>query len=348
MKKIIFCLFIFLIAVTGCKVKSKNKLETNNVEDTYSINYNDNFYRIHKPYKKGVGKNYMLNSNVVDFDVTTIEKNLIQISTNTFDVDKYYYEEGQYLTKSKLKDLLGKKQLNDYGKKKINGKKVTPMIVAGIYEKNFVNKKGDIKGISLGIVLNRYHSYDSNNNYVTLDKDETIEFGKKAGKKLVKYMRNKFKLKNVPIMVALYLEASPNSSSGGNYLYYGVTEDKDIKYKYINQKTFFMNNKNVKDIDSENYNNFIKFEDSIRDFDNSLYISGVGHFNGNDLSKLEINVTKSYYSYGDLLYLNQLLSDKVVKYFKKLKVVVKISSINSVNSYIVKEPNQTTTDVFIY
>ena len=140
MKKIIFCLFILLVAVTGCKFKSKNKLESNDVEATYSINYNDDFYKIHKPYKKGVGKNYILNSNVVDYDVTTIEKGLIQISTNTFDVDKYYYEEGQYLTKSKLKDLLSKKELNDYGKKKINGKNVGEYSTKEKYE--YIDRNG--------------------------------------------------------------------------------------------------------------------------------------------------------------------------------------------------------------
>ena len=347
MKKIYICLFI-LIAVTGCNFKNKNKLDSNDVETAYSINYNDEVYKIYKPYKKGVGGNYILNSDVVDFDVLTIEKNLIQISTNSFDVDKYYYQEGQYLTKKKLKKLLDKKELNKYEKKEVKGKKISPKILASIYEKNFVDKKGKIKGISLGLVLNRYQTYDSNNNYITLDKDEVIDFGKKTGKKLVKYMRDNFKLKNVPILIAIYLENSPESSVHGNYLYYGITESNDIKYKYINQTNYYMNNKNAKELDPENYNNFQKFDESIRDYDNSIYVSGLGHFNGDDLSKIDITINKSYYSYGDLLYINQLLSEKASKYFKKVKIVITVKSIDGIKSYIVKEPGETKTDVFIY
>ena len=240
MKKFLISLVI-LIAVTGCNTKSK----TSDVENTYSINYNDEYYTIYVPYKKGVGNNYILNSNVVDFDVETIEKNLIQISTNEFSVDKYYYQEGQYLTKQKLKELLSNDNLNKSDKKEIEGKKIKPQIVAGIYEKNFLSKNGDIKGISLGIVLNKYQSYDSNNNYVTMDEDEVIEVGKKTGKTLIKYMREEFELDNIPILVALYLESSPESNVSGNYIYYGITENNEIKYKHIDQKNYYMNNQNV-------------------------------------------------------------------------------------------------------
>lgn len=41
-------------------------------------------------------------------------------------------------------------------------------------------------------------------------------------------MRTNFKLDNIPILIALYVEASPGSNVGGNYLYYGVTENNEI------------------------------------------------------------------------------------------------------------------------
>lgn len=341
MKKLLVSL-ICVIVVAGCHNHSKD------VENTYSIKYNDDYYSIYMPYKKGVSDNYILNNNVVDFDVETIEKGLIQISTNAFPVDKYYYQEGQYLTKAKLKDLLKKDYLNKADEEKIEGKKIRPEMVAGIYEKNFLNKNGEIKGISLGLVLNPYQVYDSNNNYVTIDDDKLINYGKAASKKLVGYMRENFKLDNIPILVALYVEASPESNVGGNYLYYGVTENEEIKFNYIDQKNFYMNSKNVKKIDLTNYNNFKKFEETIRQYDNSIYLSGLGYYNGDSLSKIDIIVTKSHYSYGELLYINQLLSENVMKYFKDIKVIIEVKAINDIKSYIVKEPGETSTDIFIY
>ena len=142
-------LIILVIAVVGCN----NKTNVKKVDNTYSIKYNDDYYTIFMPYKEGVGNNYILNSNVVDFDMDTIEKELIQISTMKFSVDKYYYQEGQYLSKKDLAELLSDKNLNGFDKEKIDGKNVKPTVVAGIVEKNFLNKSGTIKGISIGIVL---------------------------------------------------------------------------------------------------------------------------------------------------------------------------------------------------
>jgi len=343
MKKIVYILII-LIAVTGCN----SKKNFNEVETSYSITYNDDYYKVYMPYKKGVGNNYILNSNTVDYDLDKIEENLIQISTNEFSTDKYYYQEGQYLNKKNLKELLGNKYLNNDKEKKIDGKKIKPQMVGGIIEKNFLNKSGDLKGISLAIILNRYQSYDSNNNYVVISEDDIIKKGKESGVTLIKYIREKNKLDNVPILVALYVESSPESNVSGNYTYYGITENNDIDYKHINQKNYYMNNQNVKQINSSSYNNFKKYEEAIRNYDNSIYISGLGYFNNSELSKLTITITKNHYSYGDLLYLNQLLSEKAIKYFKEPKVVIKVKAINEVKSYIVKNAGETTTDIFIY
>lgn len=161
-------------------------------------------------------------------------------------------------------------------------------------------------------------------------------------------MRDNFKLDNIPILVALYVEASPESNVSGNYLYYGVTENEEIKFNYIDQKNFYMNSKNVKKLDLTNYNNFKKFEEAIRQYDNSIYLSGLGYYNGDSLSKIDIIVTKSHYSYGELLYINQLLSENVMKYFKDIKVIIEVKAINDIKSYIVKEPGETSTDIFIY
>ena len=342
MKKL-FIILICFIAVTGC---TKDENVVNEIQ-TYSLQYNDDYYTIYLPYKKGVGNNYILNSNVVDFNVDSIERGLVQISANEFDVNKYYYQEGQYLTQDNLKKLLSKDKLNKAGEKTVSGKKIKPTLIAGIYEKNFLNKKGELKGMSLGIVLNPYQSYDSNNNYVKYDQDELIDFGKDRSKTLIKYLREEKKI-TVPILVALYVEASPNSNVGGNYLYYGITSNDSIDFHYINQKNYYMNNSNVKNMDSANYNNFKKFEDLIRNYDNSIYVSGLGSFNGNKLKKLDIVITKTHYSYGELLYISQYLSENTINYFKDIKVVIEIKAINEVKAYIVKEEGETTTNIFIY
>lgn len=343
MKKFVVLLLI-LFVVTGCG-NLENKKE---VEKIYSIKYNDDIYNVYMPYKKNVSENYIIDSNVTNFDIEKIERDLIQISTNEFDIKKYYYQEGQYLSKKHLKKLLSEDYLNDSSEKNIDGKKIKPVVISGIFEKNFVNKKGTIKGMSLGIILNKYQTYDSKNNYVTMNEKDVIAVGKKSSSKLIKYIREEFNLKDLPILVALYVEASPSSSFGGNYLYYGVTTGDDIKFNYIKQKNYYMTDQSVKEFDNVNYNKFKKFKEAISEVDASIQISGLGYYNGDNLTKLDIVLIKSNYRYGELLYINQLLSENSIKYFDNVKVDIKVTSMNDVKSHIVKEQKETTTDIFIY
>ena len=109
-----------------------------------------------------------------------------------------------------------------------------------------------------------------------------------------------------------------------------------------------MNNQNVKKMNLESYNNFRSFEEKIKNHDNTIYVSGLGNFEKDNLERLEIVVTKNHYTYGDLLYINQLLSDNSIKYFDDTKVIIKVKAVNDIKSYIVKEKGQTSTDIFIY
>ncbi len=342
MNKKIFLLLVILV-LAGCRTQVKEDLNIN-----YSIKYNDAYYKIYVPYKKGISNDYMINSSVVDFDVETIEKELIRVATNVFDIDKYYYQEGQYLTIDHLKKLLDDKHLNKVEEREIDGHKIKPNVICGIYEKNFLDSDGNIKGMALGLVLNRYHAYDKNNNYVTLSEADVIDLAKKASLNLVEYIRDEFDLPDITIVVALYVESSPESNTSGNYLYYGIDDGNKLDFNYIDQKNFYMNTSNVQKLDMNNYTNFEKITKSIHEYDQNIYVSGLGHYTGNNLVNLEITVTKSYYSYGDLLYISQLLSEKIMEYFDNTKVVVEIKAMNDIKSYIVKEANETSADIFIY
>ncbi len=342
-RKILF-LLLSIIAIVGC---SKKEVEEPS-DNTYSFRYNDDYYTIYMPYKKGVGNNYVVSSNVVDYDINKVEKDLIQISSNVFPVDENYYQEGQYLSETRLRTLLNRDNLNNIADMTISGKKIKPTVVVGIYEKNFLDNEGKIKGISLGLILNPYQGYGSSGNYVTINQNKVIDIGKAKAGELVKYLRENFSLDNIPIMVALYVEASPESNTSGNYLYYGVTSNNDLTFEYLDQKNYYMNNESVKKLDSKNYNSFKNFTNKMYSYDKTMYVSGLGYYSGNHLSKLDITITKSYYSYGELLYISQFLSENMANYFKDIKVVTEVKAINEVKAYIVKEEGETSTDIFIY
>ncbi|MCI8444870.1 MAG: hypothetical protein HFG15_00380, partial [Bacilli bacterium] len=100
MKKI-GIIFVCLLLLTGCGMgkKQKNKQTTN-------LEFDDAYYQVYEPYQKGKGNNYVVNNAVNNYDLTEVENTLMNISREYFTVKNTFYQEGQYLTETELKDLL--------------------------------------------------------------------------------------------------------------------------------------------------------------------------------------------------------------------------------------------------
>lgn len=344
MKKILV-VFLCLILV-GCK-------DTENIVDNieYTLNHSGGYYRIYMPYKAGVGEKYFITESNNQYDIDYIEKELLDISSEYFMTSSVYYQEGQYLTKKNLIKLLKNDYLNKGNKINIDGISFEPTYIVSVYEENFLDKQGNLNGISLGIVINRHQTYKTKSGKFatkTVSEEEVINYAKNQVPLLLEYIRSNKNVDDVEIIIAIYVESSPNSTVSGNYKYYGITTTNDVTWKKLNNSKHYVNSATAKSIDSNSYNNYKVFENKIYNSLSSLYISGMGYYQSNKLTKIDIRITRNTYSYGELLLLGNVISENIIKYLGNIEVIVEIRGINDIKAYISKEADSESVDVFIY
>ena len=72
MKKYVIC-FLCLFLLTGCNNK--------NTVTKIDINFDNDYYQIYTPYKKGLGNNYIVNNVLNNYDIDEVENALMMISS---------------------------------------------------------------------------------------------------------------------------------------------------------------------------------------------------------------------------------------------------------------------------
>src|SRR5690625_3442946 len=115
MKRIGLFLIGILLLLTSCAPKQKEEImqnpdETDEQEISIVPSYqlsNDN-YKMLLPFRPSKARGVVVNQLRNRLDIEEMEDGLRRHSTEFFDPNKYYYEEGQYLTASTVYDWLGR------------------------------------------------------------------------------------------------------------------------------------------------------------------------------------------------------------------------------------------------
>ena len=334
MKKLYVLLLIFLLVGCG-KDKDIKLYET----------YDDEYYKIYTPYKERVGTYFLKTTNNINLE--EVENMLMDLSKTYFDKNKLYYMEGQYLDNDFLKELL--ESSNDFKEITISNNKVKPKYITGIYEQNYLNSEGKLNGISLGIVLNPYQTYINSSNivyYKNVDIKEMVDNVNDKMEFILSKVREIEELKNIKIMVGLFIQESPNSTLPGGYKYYGITADNKIDFKEVNYKYYDLDK--ISEIDSNNYEAYISLKDELNKLLPNIYVSGYALYREEEINKMTINITYNGISRSTILYINQMISEEVIPNFSSnINIKVYIKNNNRIMSMVFKEKNNVKSTIYL-
>lgn len=344
---------------------AENEQETTIVPNT---KVDGKYYRTLLPYKESVSRGLIVSNVYSNYDVHEVESGLTRISRKSYDPEKYYFQEGQYLDKDTVTKWLARSNqdplgLNpsDKGLSPTKRAKEAPIYLAHIIEQNYLEQSGKnevkLSGVSIGLALNSVYYYQKEAYGATYEEDipedKLIAQGKSMAKQVVKRMREIEGLSSVPITVALFKQSSRGDIVPGTYITYTeVDEGKSaIKdWKNIEEQYVQFPMSNPEDQYREVNDNFRAFKDKLTNyFTNSANIIGTGYFTEDEVQNLKIEIPIKFYGSSEIIGFTQYASTELLKQFPKdLKIEVSITSVNGPEALIVKESNATDTYVHLY
>lgn len=339
MKRFVIILFILLITV-GCNKNTR--------EEDLKDQHDNSLYQVYTPYKSGVNNNYSVNKIMNKLDLEEVEMGLMRISTKYFALSKYYYRAGQYLNTDEVKDLLSSEKLNSNDEVK----EYSTKYISYIHEQNYLSKNGEIRGISLAIVLNPYQTYT--NEFGQIKKEECdletlIEFGKEKGELLYSYIKEKKELQGVEILIALYVQSSSTSLVPGSYKYENLSgEEKFNKYNKVEEEHHLLTSSYVSKNDIKTYDAFSSFVELINDEKISISTMGRAFYQNKEVSEIKIDVNVNYASIGEINALARLIANQLPGLFNnKCNVQVIIKNYSNIEAIIVKQKDENSSKLFL-
>lgn len=339
MKQFIIILSLLLITV-GCN-KKEGELDLD-------YHYDNSLYQVYTPYRAGVNNNYNVNRIMSKLDLEEVELGLMRISTKYFALSKHYYQAGQYLTTDEIKELLSTEKLNYTDEVK----DYKPKYISYIHEQNYLGKNGELKGISLGIVLNPYQTFVTEGGQTKTEEydiETLIEFGKEKGKELYSYMKEKKELKDIEILIALYVQNGFTSLVPGSYKYESLSKGDNVnKYNKLEEEHHLLTSSYVNKNDIRTYDAFSTFKELISDEKISTSVAGRAFYQNKEIKEIKIDVNINYASLGEINALARLIADKLPSLFdNKCSIQVNIKDYSDIKAIIIKHKNESQSKLFL-
>ena len=336
MKKL--SILFLCILLVGCS--NKNEQEVVN-ETITSVDSND--YSIVLPFEVSLSRYWFANT-LSKMDAIEMPKGLQEHAKKHFDVKNNYLKAGSLLSYDDIQ-MLQRRESANYpyalnpaeGEFKVSDNKsvISPYIVSGVYEINFVSKEDSNKlsGIALSIMLDSEitQTVDGVDTNVIISHDYLMAYGSTIGHKLERFIRNKPEVEaDLPIYITLYDAQTGISYTAGNYFAEAMFTGRSGQFSEINEKWYILPSDEVMGIDGILANKFQTVKSSVSQFmpENVSFIGSV-KYKDNYPVFLKIEMITQAKSYTEVYALAQYVSDLAKTFDQEgLEVVIEIDQLD--------------------
>ncbi|ANZ62541.1 CamS family sex pheromone protein [Secundilactobacillus paracollinoides] len=301
---------------------------------------------------KARGVNVSQNDNT--YNLKSFESGLLNISKKVFSTNKYVFQEGQYLSTSTVTNWLGRKsKSNPTGLNPVNNGSTSPTKRNPIYlqqmeEQDYLTESGKklkLSGVTIGLGLNSIDYYTKTAYGSTYQTDISNATVKKEGQlianRVLKRLRQKKALKNVPITIALYKQASDDSLVGGTFFAYsvnkaGTTSVKSWTPVSVKNYVYPTTSSSAKVGNSNDETDFTNFKSQIENFfPNVAGVTAQAQYTDKQLTGMNISITTQFYSETEIISFTQYLKQAAEKYLPSgAPVDITVSSTEGIQSFL--------------
>ena len=304
-------------------------------------------------YTTSKARGVVASQNENTFNLKSFESGLTDISKKVFSTKSYVFQEGQYLSKSTVTNWLGRESKSNKNglnpkKGKTNGTR-NPTYIQTIEEQDYMSQNGDnlkLHGITIGIGLNSVDYYKKTTNGPTYEQKisdaELKAYGQQAAAKVLKRLRQKQSLKNVPIVIALYKQAPNDSLVGGTYIEYNVNKGNSLaswKTQNVKNKVLPKSSESTSSTSSDDNSSFDNFKTQIQSFFPNLSgVTAQAQYKDGTLSGMHITVTTQFYSQTEITSFTQYISTAAQKYLPSgIPIDIKIQSSTDMQAFVYRD-----------
>ncbi|WP_102275543.1 CamS family sex pheromone protein [Cytobacillus massiliigabonensis] len=355
--KILFILAIFSFTIlAGCKTEDT---EIGMEQSTADIEERKN-YQILPNY--GETRGIIVQEIYNPLDVTNIEVELMNLSQQHFPSTKFFYREGntiKNISKWHERQSDEPEGLNpaieipeDAGWEiKMELEKKHPKYLAIIEDQEYVDKKGTIKGLSIGVILNSTYYIDKIIDDQGLKHTDLVELkekflkkkGKEIGEQILHRIRKQKELSNVPVFIALYIQANKNNMLPGRYFASTIVNDnkQSIKWVDINRNQISVPSKTFGKINKELNDKITYIKEDIEKYYNMNFsLSGKGLIDDSNIEKISLELSIDPLSYPSLVGLVQYITPEISNLSQDFPITLLITSIDEPKAIIICNKNQ--------
>ncbi|MFB1050575.1 CamS family sex pheromone protein [Paraliobacillus sp. JSM ZJ581] len=337
-------------------------------------------YQVLLPYKMSQSRGVITNQIANRLDIDAIEQGLRRHSTDVYDPDDYYFQEGQKLTTDIVYNWLeryGKKEsgkdnplglnpaLPDINEKDtermIEAERNNPKYLSHILEQNYLIKTDDnavqLGGISIALSMKSNYRFQTEVGgpyyYEDISMKKMMSEANKIAKEVISRIRQMDGLADVPIMVAIYREEARDSLVPGNFVAKtnvksGSSSIKD--WKKINEKYVLFPSSDLTKKDPDTNANLKDFEiDVSKYFPNYVGIIGKSFYVDDQLKKLTLEIPIRFNGKAEVVGFTQYVYGLIVDGFENhFDLEVNITSSNKQESLIYRKAGEEEPNVHIY
>lgn len=371
MKKLQILFLSALLLLAGC-APSINDDEVLQHEDDSEVETSivpgnrlgESNYRMILPYRTSEARGVITRQVANRVDIDEMEEGLRRHSLDVFDPEKYFFQEGRYLTESNIINLI--EELNpgtrderrswDREKHEDN-----PRIFSHILEQNYLlpgeGNSVHVAGISIGIALKSVYRYQvevggPSFNY-DISMNEMLAKGYEVADTIVQELREMEDVPDVPIMVALYREESQSSPVPGNYVTRTIVPSGSSSidgWEDIDEEYILFPSKEAEDKYLTDFENFNRFGNEIaKFFPNYVGAIGEGFYVNGELKRLTIEVPIQFYGKAEVIGFTQHVYEKIGEIFQNhYDLEINVTSSDKVESLVYRKAGEEQPDVHIY
>ncbi|WP_064094413.1 CamS family sex pheromone protein [Rossellomorea aquimaris] len=339
-----------------------------------SFQISKEYYKTMLPYETSKTRGVVVNDLGSRYDINELESGLTRVAQKRFSTDEYFFKEGQFLSKKTVDSWLQRKYTSEQLKEKelkesenvglnpvqADGQK-SPIYLAHIIEHNYLMKKEDDKvqlgGVVLGLALNSVQ-YETNLSVGTrtvksISNDVLKQQGASIANEVLKRIREKNELQNVPVMIALYKQTPKEQVVPGHFFAYTEVEPNENtiqNWEGINEDHYLFPSPEAAD---NHPNDYQVFNDLKTDIENYFPVytglTGQALYQNQKLSEINFEVALTYQGKSETIGFAQHLSTLIKKQMpQSWNVELLISSSYGPEALIVKKKGSKETYLHIY